>query len=250
MQYFGFITDDYDLVNKKYVDNSIPSITLNGSTTTSAAFFAPTTAGTSGYYLQSSGNGAPTWVASSGGNYTATSPIDITNDVISHEISGVTAGTYDGGYVKLAGYYIPSFQVDARGHITSATDLGSLIPGTNTTYAHSETYNLIYGYHYYHLVKTASDAGNSYILTAGTTTRSFQISDSAPLNSSAASYLRINAVEAVDANGEAVGIDWSVDYPSTTAGKVSYVTLTVTIAEPYSQNIFIFPTISYSTSLM
>lgn len=42
---------------------TIPSITLNGSASTSPSFYAPTTAGTSGYLLTSSGSGAPTWSA-------------------------------------------------------------------------------------------------------------------------------------------------------------------------------------------
>lgn len=42
---------------------SVPSITLNGSSTTSPSFYAPTSAGTSGYYLKSNGSGAPTWAA-------------------------------------------------------------------------------------------------------------------------------------------------------------------------------------------
>ena len=45
---------------------SIPTISLNGSSTTSASFYAPTTAGTSGYVLTSNGSGAPTWAAVSG----------------------------------------------------------------------------------------------------------------------------------------------------------------------------------------
>ena len=40
---------------------TVPTITLNGSSTTSPSFYAPTTAGTSGYYLKSNGSGAPTW---------------------------------------------------------------------------------------------------------------------------------------------------------------------------------------------
>ena len=40
---------------------TIPSITLNGSATTSPSFYAPTGAGTSGQYLKSNGSGAPTW---------------------------------------------------------------------------------------------------------------------------------------------------------------------------------------------
>lgn len=42
---------------------TIPSITLNGSSTTSPSFYAPTTAGTSGYVLKSNGSGAPTWTS-------------------------------------------------------------------------------------------------------------------------------------------------------------------------------------------
>lgn len=43
--------------------NTIPSITLNGTATTSPNFYAPTGAGTNGYYLKSNGSGAPTWAA-------------------------------------------------------------------------------------------------------------------------------------------------------------------------------------------
>ena len=41
---------------------TVPTITLNGSTTTSPSFYAPTSVGTSGQLLRSSGSGAPTWV--------------------------------------------------------------------------------------------------------------------------------------------------------------------------------------------
>ena len=42
---------------------TIPTIALNGSSTTSPSFYAPTTAGTDGYYLKSNGSGAPTWAS-------------------------------------------------------------------------------------------------------------------------------------------------------------------------------------------
>ena len=38
-----------------------PTITLNGTSTTTPSFYAPTTAGTNGYFLKSNGSGAPTW---------------------------------------------------------------------------------------------------------------------------------------------------------------------------------------------
>ena len=40
---------------------TVPTITLNGSSTTSPSFYAPTSAGTSGQYLKSNGSSAPTW---------------------------------------------------------------------------------------------------------------------------------------------------------------------------------------------
>lgn len=42
---------------------TIPIITLNGSATTSPSFYAPTSVGTNGYVLKSSGSGAPTWTS-------------------------------------------------------------------------------------------------------------------------------------------------------------------------------------------
>lgn len=46
---------------KPQAANTIPTVTLNGSATTSASFYAPTTVGTNGQYLKSNGSGAPTW---------------------------------------------------------------------------------------------------------------------------------------------------------------------------------------------
>lgn len=40
---------------------TVPTVTLNGTATTSPSFYAPTAVGTSGQYLKSSGSGAPTW---------------------------------------------------------------------------------------------------------------------------------------------------------------------------------------------
>ncbi len=45
----------------------LPTITLNGTATTTPSFYAPTTAGTTGYYLKSSGTGAPVWGEAPGG---------------------------------------------------------------------------------------------------------------------------------------------------------------------------------------
>lgn len=42
---------------------TVPTITLNGSSTTSPSFYAPTGAGTLGYVLKSNGSGAPSWIS-------------------------------------------------------------------------------------------------------------------------------------------------------------------------------------------
>ena len=59
------------------------TVNLNGTATTSAKFYAPTVAGTSGYVLKSNGSGAPTWMSPSwlpltGG--TLTGVLNINND--------------------------------------------------------------------------------------------------------------------------------------------------------------------------
>ena len=43
------------------------TITMNGTTNANPTFYAPTSAGTAGYYLKSNGSGAPIWAAMSGG---------------------------------------------------------------------------------------------------------------------------------------------------------------------------------------
>ena len=56
-------SSEYTTVERSYINLSTPSITLNGSTSSSPSFYAPTSAGTSGYVLKSNGSGAPTWAA-------------------------------------------------------------------------------------------------------------------------------------------------------------------------------------------
>lgn len=68
----GTPTNSTNAATKGYVDDSVgaisvPTITLNGTTSTSPSFYAPTTAGTSGQVLTSNGSGAPVWAAASSG---------------------------------------------------------------------------------------------------------------------------------------------------------------------------------------
>lgn len=51
----------YNLANGKTTNN----ISMNGSSNNNPTFYAPTSAGTDGYFLKSNGAGAPTWTAMS-----------------------------------------------------------------------------------------------------------------------------------------------------------------------------------------
>lgn len=191
-------------------------------------------------------------VGGGGGSYTATSPIAIDgNNDISHEDSGVTAGTYDGGYSKGVGYYVPSVTVDAKGHVTSASDLGNLIPGIHTTNAGYENFHLVGGTQWCSVVRQARQAGNAHLLYHGYTSATFTLYDTYSLTNSDAYYFHIVSVEAVDiSTGECVLVDWSTSSPVSTAGKTDSITLTVSIAEPYDHSIAIIPTVAYATAGM
>lgn len=81
--------------NGYITSSSLPTITLNGSSTTSPSFYAPTTAGTDGYYLKSNGSGAPTWAAiSAGGQTSTTTTLAVANwssNTQTVTVNGVTA---------------------------------------------------------------------------------------------------------------------------------------------------------------
>lgn len=53
----------YNLADGKTTNN----ISMNGSSNNNPTFYAPTSAGTDGYFLKSNGAGAPTWTAMSSG---------------------------------------------------------------------------------------------------------------------------------------------------------------------------------------
>lgn len=78
-----------------------PSTSLNGVTTASPSFYAPTTAGSSGQYLKSNGSGAPTWTTGNTIEY-----IKGTQSASTNAWTGVTADTalYDG---KMILYVLP-----------------------------------------------------------------------------------------------------------------------------------------------
>ena len=99
------------------------AVTLNGSATASPSFYAPTSAGTSGNYLKSSGSGAPTWetfptipsITLNGSSTTSPS-----------FYAPTTAGT-SGYYLKSNGSGAPEWAAVSAGGVTDVTVGGTSV---------------------------------------------------------------------------------------------------------------------------
>lgn len=100
---------------------TIPTITLNGSSTTSPSFYAPTTAGTSGYYLKSNGSGAPSWAS-------------LTIPSITLNGSSTTSPSfYAPTSAGTSGYYLKSNGSGAPSWTSFPTIPSIILNGTSTT---------------------------------------------------------------------------------------------------------------------
>lgn len=145
MKNLAAIDNNLDITTKEYVDAAIPTvptISLNGSTTISPSFYAPTSAGTSGYYLKSNGSGAPIWASLPSGGVT-----DVTvngNSVVSSNVAALTVATnwVNGsatGSVRTSGStpesesYTMGYYALAEGSATSATSYAAHAEGFNTS---------------------------------------------------------------------------------------------------------------------
>ena len=101
------------------------AVTLNGTSKagSTASFYAPTTAGTSGYYLKSNGSGAPTWAAF---------PTSMTPT--SHSHGNITnSGTMNPSQITIANndFIVVGDYSDSTGKITK----GPIFDGSTTTKA-------------------------------------------------------------------------------------------------------------------
>lgn len=92
-----------------FVEGKIPSVTLNGSSTTSPSFYAPTTAGTNGYVLKSNGSGAPTWTSAELTDTKVTVGL-VTNGTNYYPILATDAGTATRQYDTALRYYTSANQ--------------------------------------------------------------------------------------------------------------------------------------------
>lgn len=179
-----------------------------------------------------------------GGSYTATAPIDITNNVISHDDAIGTAGNKGGTYSSSAGYYMPYFEYDAKGHITEAYNLGQLI-GANTTYTGSNPVTLA-PYSWGLALRSSSLSG--FVMFAGGTTQSQTIQTDSNSMASYKTLFRVADVQAYDMTTfEPVIVDWSCDKVFGAGGSI---TVTISIAQAYSHDIRWFPILTYATAAM
>ena len=189
-------------------------------------------------YLRNDG----TWATpDSGSSYTATSPIDITNGDISHDMSGVTAGTYSitADPMGTGGYYVPSFTVDDMGHLTSASASSGLLPSVSIV---NYTSGVLSDAQYTRIPRLSATYRAEFTLTAGLTTGTFRLSDTY----GHPSYFMIYDVKARDAvTGEPLDVGWTTDYISSDSGMATSLVLTVTLNEAYVNNIYLFPMMSY-----
>ena len=220
-------------------------------------------------YLRKDG----TWqTVSSGGSYTATSPISISSsDVISHDTSGVTAGTYVPAYnSKSSGYYFPTETVDSTGHITSASNTGLFIPlaeGSNQysqagfmSYSQYVALNKTLDYMFVHRV--GSSSGTPFTINAGSssTIATIQFSGGGA-SSTTTDYTGIKILDSTTNHGfyvcgvdaflydsantittEPVLVDWSCDPPYGSA-----VQVTVSTADPIPTGYILYFYVLYST---
>ena len=181
-----------------------------------------------------------------GGSYTATAPIDITNNVISHNNSGVGAGSTTAYLDSKQGYYIPLVTYDAMGHLTAvASTTGTLIPVNTSS---SSSYNPM-------VLSAGSWASGlrnymyfGYTLAAGNTSQSVTISADTDSAYSYRTWFRVADVQAYDVTTfEPVIVDWSCDKVFSDNGSI---TLTVSIASAWANSIRWFPILTYSRSGM
>lgn len=165
-----------------------------------------------------------------GKNYTATSPIDITGDVISHETSGVTAGTYDGGFDGKSYYCIPSFTVDSKGHITSASETATTI--SIFSLSSPNVPGLVYSTAAFKWPFFNSNMYSAYDTSITPPATSVTITVTPP----SAYYTTVMDVIAIDdTTKERVLVDWS--FTPFNANSSNSITVTVSIAKSYTNTI-------------
>ena len=211
----GSVTSDGKITDTGVTIGSGDALVITDSSDSNKIKKSSITFGTSATsFLANNG----TWVTPSvGESYTATSPISISGTDIQHINSGVTSGTYGLTYNdKTNGYYVPSFTIDSKGHITSATALGSALPAAETSIRYYANYTPLIGYNY---------------LSAGATSSSYTFTDVY------SQYPSVFDVKAIDSTTkEPVIVDWYANNTNSNS-----ITVNVSIATAYEHQIWWIP---------
>ena len=158
--------------------------------------------------------------------------------------SGVTAGTYVPSRPSKSYTYFPSITVDNTGHITSASNMGYSLDCVGST---DETPKLITQFAYNRTVRSYLDSSviSTYILAAGNTSKTISISN---IYGGGDSYFKVDDVICRDRTTyEPIICDWKTTTFSAYDNHGS-LSLAVSIAEPYTNDILIDPIISYGIS--
>lgn len=175
---------------------------------------------------------------------TGTSPISVTGSGSSRDValssSGVTAGTYDGGFNKEY-FYIPTFTVDSYGRITSASETSMYMPEANVNangYLPGSVYQRLNN-SYIQRLQTVS-----FFIGVGETSASISLAGynySQNLRGVAtiSMAVRVQSIEAYDSTtDERLQIDTTVTGPTYDSSTTSYTTtITASIAAAYDHMI-------------
>lgn len=179
-------------------------------------------------------------VGGGGGSYTATAPISIDADNdISHDASGVTAGTYYPNSEGKGSWDFPSLTVDAKGHITSANNFGVIIPNAKDD---STSRGGLITQTQYDKFANAHDLYAPHVavmtINAGTTSKSLTITPYSTYVKTQGQYVRILGLWSyINPTYEPCVVDYSF---SASPNLSASVTVTASIASAYTNNITIF----------
>lgn len=179
--------------------------------------------------------------------YTASSPISISNHIISHNTSGVTPGTYAATQESMYGTVnIPSFTVDSYGHVTGANASGFTIPQA------SATSGGLINASQYSAIATGVDSQvrmSTAVINDDATSTTVTLS----YNTAMGMTTNWNAIYIVDVYGKVGNDTYLVDWTRsslTLSGNTLSCTVTATIAEALGNDqnlqVYVFWQLAYS----
>lgn len=151
---------------------SVPTTTLNGTRTTSASWYAPTSAGTSGYRLVSSGSSAPVWQQPTGYITCSTSASTVAKTATCTNFKLVTGAKITIKFTYSNTAASPTLNVSSTGAKTIYYK--GKAAAANWSWAAGEIVTFVYDGTYYQMVSSNDNLNPTF--TAGSTTAIFNAS--------------------------------------------------------------------------